>query len=208
MFTGIIERSVKISSINPADTDNGSICQVTVDCGTDYQTKHGDSVAINGCCLTVTKNDNQKLVFDVSSETLDKTNLNSIAPGDLVNLERAMKLGDRLDGHLVSGHVDGIGCVNSIQKHTDGWNIQISIPLEMGKQAIPKGSICLNGVSLTINTIEDKGDETIISLMLIPTTVEITNFRAIEPGAPINIEVDMIGKFVARLQQTSAPTSR
>jgi riboflavin synthase len=195
MFTGIIEKSATITAI---DRSEGGICQLSLECGDDFSTKHGDSVAVNGCCLTVTDNSNNCLTFDVSSETLEITNLKNLSKGSLVNIERAMKLGDRLDGHLVSGHVDGIGQLSSLIKKVDGWELEITIPLDLGKQVIHKGSICLNGVSLTVNNLRDNANSSILSLMLIPTTIELTSFKTIEVDSEINIEVDMIGKFVNR----------
>jgi len=199
MFTGIIERTGSITSISQRVVDKGTITEFTVNCGPDFDTKLGDSIAINGCCLTVTKIENSSLAFDVSSETLELTCFDTLQVGELINLERAMILGARLDGHMVSGHVDGTGTIASIEKKADGWDVCIALPIELGRQVIPKGSLCINGISLTVNKLEDKDSETFISLMLIPTTIAVTNFHKVQTNALVNIEVDMIGKFVARI---------
>ncbi len=203
MFTGIIERTGRVISLTaPAAGTAGlatSITQLIVDAGKDFDTKIGDSVAINGCCLTVTSNKVSLLAFDVSHESLVRTSLGDLREGTDVNLERAMKVGDRLGGHLVSGHVDGTGIVEKTLKKADGWEITIAIDRHLGRYCITKGSICLDGVSLTINHLTDRGDQTILGLTLIPTTVSLTSFKALHEGQVINIEVDAIGKYVERL---------
>jgi riboflavin synthase len=175
MFTGIIERTGKVISFTSAQTPEGglvsSISQLIVDCGNDYETKLGDSVALNGCCLSVTNNKGGLLAFDVSRETIAVTNLKHVEAGDEINLERAMILGSRLDGHIVSGHVDGVATVDGVKKQADGWDLWISVPRKFSPFVISKGSITLNGVSLTINALIDEAEVTRINLMLIPITV-------------------------------------
>ena len=203
MFTGIVERTGKVLSLTtpPAGASSlmGGITQLIVDPGKGFDTRPGDSVAVNGCCLTVTSNKVQMLAFDVSRETLARTSLGELIEGKEVNLERAMKLGDRLGGHLVSGHVDGIAVVERILKKTDGWELILSIPHELGRYVIRKGSICLDGISLTVNELADQDQATMIGLTLIPTTVSLTSFKSLTEGQHVNVEVDAIGKFVERL---------
>ncbi len=202
MFTGIVERTGKIvSMMSSAGGDNvmSGITQLIVDAGKNFETKPGDSVAINGCCLTVTSNKVQMLAFDVSRETLERTGLSALGEGDEVNLERAMKLGDRLGGHIVSGHVDGVGTVERIYKKADGWELWVTVPQALGRYIIQKGSICLEGVSLTVNHVDDRPESTLVGITLIPTTVSLTSFKNLNEGDKINVEVDTIGKFVERL---------
>jgi len=202
MFTGIIERTGRVVSITGNTTaghGKSSITQLLIESGVDFATEIGDSVAVNGCCLTVTSNKMKMLAFDISSESLNCTNLGDLEEGQEVNLERAMRMGDRLGGHIVSGHVDGYGEIAHVNKQPDGWDIHISLGSELGKYIIPKGSICVEGVSLTVNMVKDSGNETLISVMLIPTTVTLTNLKNLHLGQRVNIEVDMLSKYVERL---------
>lgn len=209
MFTGIVERTGKVLSLTaPPPGAQGlmaSITQLIVDPGKGFDTKPGDSVAVNGCCLTVTSNKVQMLAFDVSRETLSRTSLGDLSEGKEVNLERAMKLGDRLGGHIVSGHVDGTSVVERIMKKADGWELVLEIPRDLGRYVIRKGSACIDGVSLTVNELADREQSTMLSLTLIPTTVSLTSFKSLREGQRLNLEVDAIGKFVERL--TSPRTS-
>jgi riboflavin synthase len=197
MFTGIVERTGAVVSL----TKVGGITQLIVDAGKDFETRIGDSVAVNGCCLTVTSNKVQFLAFDVSSETLAKTSLGGLDEGQDVNLERAMRLGDRLGGHLVSGHVDGPGRVVRVGKRPDGWEVELAVPLALGRYLIAKGSICVDGVSLTVNALRDERGESRVGLMLIPTTVSLTTLKHLHEGQAVNVEVDPIAKYVERLAQ-------
>ena len=196
MFTGIIERTGRVVSLN---SSSSSMTQLVVDAGPDFTTALGDSVAVNGCCLTVTQNTQNQLSFDVSGETLDKTSLGILTVGCEVNLERALRIGDRLGGHIVSGHVDGTGKVHGVIKDPDGWILTIALSHALGRYCIPKGSICLDGISLTINSVQDLPQEVLVSLCLIPTTINVTTFKHLNVGQPVNIEVDNIGKYVERL---------
>jgi riboflavin synthase len=208
MFTGIVERTGKVVSLTasaPQAGFSGAMSQITqliVDADKGYDTKVGDSVAINGCCLTVTSNKVSLLAFDVSRETLGKTSLGDLREGSEVNLERALRLGDRLGGHLVSGHVDGTGRVDRIQKKPDGWEVDVELTRDLGRYCILKGSICLDGVSLTVNRVQDVDHMTQVGMTLIPTTVSLTSLKGLREGQHVNIEVDPIGKYVERL---SAP---
>ena len=163
----------------------------------------GESVAINGVCLTVTRRDSEgSAYFDVSPETLDKTNLGSLRPGDRINLERALLPTERLSGHLVQGHVDAVGTWLGAESLGDYWKVRVAIPRGLERYCIVKGSIALDGTSLTINTLQDTpnskhGAE--IELLLIPHTWTHTRLSELQPGAPINIEVDLIVKYTERL---------
>lgn len=205
MFTGIIERTGKIVSVSThggANSPMNAITQCIVDPGKGFDTSLGDSVSVNGCCLTVTSNKMNLLSFDVSRETLDKTTFTEITEGQDVNLERAMTLGARLGGHLVSGHIDCRGTIEDIRKNPDGWIVSVSIPRTFGRYLIEKGSICVDGVSLTINTLADVADRSVVGLTLIPTTISLTSFRHAAKGLEVNIEVDLIGKYIERLTST------
>ena len=205
MFTGIVERTGRIVSLTrPAEGGPmHSISQLIIDAGKGFDTRPGDSVAINGCCLTVTSNKLQLLAFDISRETLAHTSLGELGENSELNLERALKLGERLGGHLVSGHIDGVGIVDSILKQPDGWELTVRMPAALGRYVICKGSICLDGVSLTVNAVADVALTTVIGLTLIPTTVSMTALKSLREGQRLNIEVDAIGKYVDRLTQTT-----
>ncbi len=208
MFTGIIERTGKVVSVSTHRAGDASgmnaITQVIIDPEKGFETKLGDSVSVNGCCLTVTSNKMNLLSFDVSRETLEKTNLADLKEGQDVNLERAMALGARLGGHMVSGHIDCCGTIERMEKNPDGWIVEVSIPRTFGRYLISKGSICIDGVSLTINTLKNIADRSVVGLTLIPTTISLTCFRHAINGAEVNIEVDLIGKYIERL---TAPRS-
>lgn len=203
MFTGIVERTGRVVSLTAPEGATGdlmaSITQLIIEAGKGFDTNLGDSVAVNGCCLTVTSNKMQMLAFDVSAETMRRTTMRTLREGSLVNLERALKLGDRLGGHMVSGHVDGVATVERIHKLADGWDLTVALPRDLGRYIIPKGSICLDGVSLTVNSVTDSDVHTRIRLMLIPTTVSLTSFRMMGEGCEVNLEIDMIGKYLERL---------
>lgn len=196
MFTGLVERVGRISSIS--EKDGFKVLRVTMDEAEAYATQLGESIAINGCCLTVTEFDKQSMSFDVSFESLDKTNLGQLQIGSPVNMERALRLGDRLGGHMVSGHVDGRGKLVSVKEENGGWNVFVEIPRELSGYLIPKGSITLDGTSLTINDVEDLPHATRIRLTLIPVTMSHTTFGELSAGWPLNVEVDLIGKYLER----------
>lgn len=206
MFTGIVEKTGRVIAQTEAGvahasggTATGEMFKLVVDGGPDFVTAHGDSVAINGCCLTVTHEHPHYLTFDVSGETLRKTTLGTLTAGSLVNLERALRAGDRLGGHLVTGHIDGTGQVEALQPWQDGWELQVSVPQELGRYFVPKGSVALDGVSLTVNQVDDQDQRCHITMCLIPTTLAKTTLGGLKPGHRLNVEVDPIGKYVERL---------
>lgn len=197
MFTGLVEALGTVEAI----TVNNGISQFRIgfEASEPWDAKYGDSIAVNGCCLTVTQILPKAYTFDVSRETLSKTNLDKLEVGHKVNLERAMAVGERLGGHLVSGHVDGLGSLSSLDPREDGWLVQVKLDQALSRYVIPKGSICLDGVSLTVNQLDDYEDYSLLQLMLIPATVRDTTFSQLPIGWSLNVEVDMLAKFMERL---------
>lgn len=195
VFTGIIERSLSIDSVAPTAT---GLRLVLPNPWTDV--KHGDSIAVNGVCLTVAAfevgngQSAGRLVFDAIPETLAKTNLGALKAGDEVHVERALRMGDRLDGHMVQGHVDGTAKILRQTQMPSDWRIEIELPDAFAKYFVPKGSVTLDGVSLTIAALSAKTFE----VALIPTTLEITRLGQRPIGWPLNVECDMLAKTVVR----------
>ena len=197
MFTGIIEETGKIQSI----TSN----KLTVECGTVLEgTRLGDSIAVNGVCLTVTELSSKSFTADVSYETLRVTSLNNLKAGSFVNLERAMKADGRFGGHMVYGHVDGLGKIVNIQKNDDFFDIKIELDEKDLKYAVKKGSITVDGISLTIAEIVGKE----IRLAIIPHTFENTNLKLLKKGDFVNIETDITAKYIEKFLSTSDNKSR
>lgn len=155
----------------------------------------GDSIAVNGVCLTVTKVEDAAFTVDVMAETLTKTNLGRLAPGARVNLERALRLGDRLGGHLVSGHIDGVGNITGREKHDIAIVFNISAPADIMRYVIRKGSIAVDGISLTVVDFDERG----FQVSIIPHTALITTLGYKGPGDTVNLETDIIGKYIERL---------
>ena len=193
MFTGIIESLGKITSVK---ADRGNI-DFTIESEISKELKIDQSVSHNGVCLTVTeKSDNTHTVTAVK-ETLDKSSLKNFLVDDLINLERAMKLGERLDGHLVQGHVDGIAkCIN-VSVNDGSWIYQFEFDIKDEMLLIEKGSICINGVSLTVFDIV----KNTFKVTIIPYTYKNTSFKDLREGDIVNIEFDMIGKYLARFNK-------
>lgn len=193
MFTGIIEAVGQIETILGSEGDIGvsiNAGQLELD-----DVKVGDSIAVNGVCLTATDLDGHRFKADISKETLRvTTGLDCLGP---VNLEKALRLHDRLGGHLVSGHVDGIGEVVKFEPVNDCWLLVIQAPHTISKYIARKGSVCVNGVSLTINIIE----KDTFSLNLIPHTIEKTTLGLLKAGSQVNLEIDLIARYVERMQQ-------
>jgi riboflavin synthase len=155
----------------------------------------GDSISVNGVCLTVVDTETISFRVDVMAETLRTTNLGRLKPGDAVNLERATVLGERLGGHLLTGHVDGVGRVVGISKEEGGWSIEFEVPKELTKYMVLKGSVGVDGVSLTIGRLLEGG----FTVFIIPHTLKVTTIGEMEIGYLANIEVDMIAKYVERI---------
>ncbi len=195
MFTGIIETLGIIQDIQK-DQDN---LHVTVSSSLTNELKIDQSVAHNGVCLTVVAIEEDRYTVTAIQETILKTNLGSWNIHDVVNLERAMKLGDRLDGHIVQGHVDQTGVCKSIEETQGSWRYTFEYDASLHNLTIEKGSITVNGVSLTV--VDSKPNE--FSVAIIPYTYEHTNFHSFTVGTRINLEFDVIGKYVSRLHQLS-----
>lgn len=190
MFTGIVEEIGIIQSVRKGEqagslTIKGKRVLEKV--------KLGDSIAVNGVCLTVTGFSTDHFEVDVMAETMRKTNLNQLQPNKPVNLERALQLGDRLGGHIVSGHIDGMGIIKNLKKEENAVWVTISAPEDILKYVIPKGSIAIDGISLTVAYV----DESEFRVSVIPHTKEVTTLLTI--GEKVNLECDMIGKYVERL---------
>jgi len=191
MFTGIIETAATIAQIEK-DNDNFNI---TLTCPIVPELKIDQSLSHDGVCLTVVALEPDSYTVTAIKETLEKTNLGSWVVGSEVNLERAMKLGDRLDGHIVQGHVDQIGECVSVQDASGSWYFTFKYDAGPNNITIEKGSITVNGVSLTV--VNSKANE--FSVAIIPYTYEHTNFKNIKPSTVVNLEFDVVGKYVARL---------
>ena len=194
MFTGIIEGIGKIEKISK-NTKNRSAIQMTVNLGKHAKgLKIGQSVALNGVCLTATKLTRSNCIFEMIEETTNKTDLGNLKPGDIVNIERSLKTGDRLEGHFVLGHVDGVGTIKKIQNKPKEVQIWFVVPKELSKYVVKKGSIAVDGISLTVVDIKNN----LASVCLIPHTIEITNFKTKNVGDKINIETDILGKYILK----------
>lgn len=193
MFTGIIERSLPILDARPTA---GGVRLAIANVWPDI--RHGESIAINGCCLTVAEHDAKQIAFDVIPESLDKTNLGRLRGGDDVHVERSLKMGDRLDGHVVQGHVDTTAAIVSHAEGAD-WRIRVATPAAFAKYLIPKGSVTLDGTSLTLAAIGAGWFE----VALIPTTLEITRLGKRPVGWPLNVEFDsMVKTIVSVVERT------
>ena len=193
MFTGIIESLGKITDLK---VDRGNI-DFTIESDISKELKVDQSVSHNGVCLTVTDTNNNTHTVTAVKETLDKSSLTNFSVNDLVNLERAMKLGERLDGHLVQGHVDGVAKCLGISVNDGSWIYKFEFDISNEMLLIEKGSICINGVSLTVFDIA----ENTFKVTIIPYTYENTAFKTLKEGDIVNIEFDMIGKYLARFNK-------
>ena len=197
MFSGIIERLSKVKQTAKQD----STLILTVETGYP-DLELGESIAVNGVCLTVVEFDPDGLAkFFVSAETIDRSNLGHLMDGGFVNLERSVRLETRLSGHLVQGHVDGKARLSHVTPQ-DGANLlELTMPRSVARYCVEKGSIALNGISLTLNAVEDHPDHTLIRITIIPHTWEHTNLQHLTPGTDVNVEVDVMAKYVERLCQ-------
>ena len=196
MFSGIIER---VAPVRSAFRRDGSLVLVLVTGWNDLVL--GESIAVNGVCLTVTEFNARGLAtFFVSPETLARSNLGALEEGAKTNLERSVSLGTRLSGHLVQGHVDGIARLDSIVEDCGAHRLQFELPPELARYCVEKGSIALNGISLTLNSVpHNSGTRPVVGVTIIPHTWEHTNFHAVRLGDAINVEVDVMAKYVERL---------
>ena len=195
MFTGIIQGVGRLAGLEPRGGDVRLVVEVGSLAFEDVEL--GESIAVNGVCLTVVEFDASSFSADASNETLSLTTLGGLAEGDALNLERAMRPVDRLGGHMVSGHVDGVGRVAAIEPDARAQRWRFEASTDVLRYVAKKGSICVDGVSLTVNEVDDAGFE----VALIPHTVQHTRFAHTGVGDPVNLEVDLIARYVERLLQ-------
>lgn len=199
MFTGIVAAIGKITSLSPLGNHTEAGLRLTVDAGglPMSDVALGDSIALNGACMTVVAKTDTGFMVDVSRESLNCTvGLDSLTE---VNLEKALTLAERLGGHLVSGHVDGLGMVRKFIPVGESWELVIAAPKELAKYLAYKGSIVVNGVSLTVNRVSDTDTGCEFSINLIPHTIEVTTLKHLHAGAKVNLEIDLIARYVERM---------
>jgi riboflavin synthase len=196
LFTGIVETTglVEKADITPANT-RLSINAPRLGL---HNVAIGDSVAVNGCCLTVVEKTPETFSVDVSNETLSLTT--GLRQGAEVNLEKSLRFGDRLGGHLVSGHIDGVGLVTAMEDLGASWRLEIESPAELAKYVARKGSIAVNGVSLTVNRVRDiEGGRAVFEINIIPHTHQVTTMRLLRQGANVNLEIDQVARYIERM---------
>jgi|TARA_X000001036_G_scaffold25462_1_gene21240 riboflavin synthase len=193
MFTGIIQSKGSIKEI--FSSSDGARLKINTNALDLSDTNVGDSIAVDGVCLTVTELTESSFTADVSNETLTCTTFSALKQGKNVNLERSLRVNQGIDGHLVSGHVDGIGAVNSIEKDGDSVRIKIEVQGDIIKYIAKKGSICINGVSLTVNSVENN----FFDVNIVPHTLSATTLGDLSLQSNVNIEIDQIARYVERL---------
>jgi riboflavin synthase len=189
MFTGIVRERGRVVSIDGGDEG----VRLVVEAG--LETAIGDSVSVNGVCLTVVENGGGRVAFDAVPETLRRTSLGRLEAGAPVNVEPALRAGEPLGGHYVQGHVDGVGRVRSLLPEGDGVRLWIDAPPEVLRYCVEKGSLAVEGVSLTVAELDDSG----LAIALVPHTLEVTTLGALQPGDEVNLEADVLAKYVERL---------
>ena len=200
MFTGLIETVGRVAALER----RGSAAVLKIESSLPTgEIAMGDSVAVNGACLTVTDKSSGILAFDVSPESLVSTTLGTLVSGSRVNLERAMRLGDRLGGHIVTGHVDAIARLASTRETSGNHVLEFTLAADSARYLVAKGSVTINGISLTVNTVTNDG----FSVNIIPHTFSITTLSTIRVGDKVNIETDIIGKYVERLTRPWSSSS-
>ena len=194
MFTGIVVGTGKVKNISK-NSKNRSAVQMTVDLGKQSKgLKIGQSVALNGVCLTVTKLSKNIGKFEMIDETTKKTDLGNLKTGSIVNIERSLRAGDRLEGHFVLGHVDGVGIIKKILKKPKEVQVWFEVPKKLAKYIVKKGSIAIDGISLTVVDVK----KNLFSVSLIPHTIQVTNFKTKKIGDKVNIETDILGKYILK----------
>jgi riboflavin synthase len=205
MFTGIVEELGTVETLE----DQGDAVRLTLrGPHVTVDARLGDSISVNGCCLTVAQRDGETFTADVMRETLDKTSLGALVPGARVNLERAVQATSRLGGHIVQGHVDATGSVVR-REPSEHWElVEISLPAELSRYLVDKGSITVDGVSLTVVSTSSTGRGDSFTVSLIPETLARTTLGTKQPGDPVNLEVDVIAKYVERLLDHRQPAPR
>ena len=208
MFTGIITGVGRIAAVHALGSSSTHGKRLTISCPADYLTdvSLGDSIALNGACMTVTTLDAaaNQFTIDISAESLDKTaGLDALGP---VNLEKALRANDRLGGHIVSGHVDGMGTVSHFAQVGESWELRVLAPPALAKFLAYKGSVTINGVSLTVNRVSDVANGCEFSINLIPHTVQNTALGSLTTGSNVNLEIDTVARYVERM--LTAPTAK
>lgn len=196
MFTGIVTDVGRVRAVRDTNRDRRFEIETAFDLAT---VDIGASIAHAGCCLTVVEKGEGWFAVEVSGETLDKTTLSDWREGRRVNLERAAKVGDELGGHIVSGHVDGVGEVISVDEEGGSHRVRIRVPRPLHRFVAPKGSITVEGVSLTVNEVEDD----VFGVNLIPHTWDVTTLGELKPGGRVNLEIDMLARYLARWRETA-----
>lgn len=196
MFTGIITDVGRVRAVRDTNRDRRFEVETAYDLST---VDIGASIAHSGCCLTVVEKGDGWFAVEVSGETLSRTTLASWEEGARINLERAARVGDELGGHIVSGHVDGVGEVVSVEPEGGSRRVRIRVPRPLHRFIAPKGSITVEGVSLTVNEVDDD----VFGVNLIPHTWEVTTLGALEAGRRVNLEIDMLARYLARFQETA-----
>ena len=195
MFSGIVQAVGTIEKVEPLQAG----VRLTIEAGALglAKSKIGDSIAVNGACMTATTIAGNRFTVDVSRESLDVT-VGLDAPGK-VNLEKAMALGDSIDGHLVTGHVDGIGEVTAFEQLGESWRLEVRAPKTLARYLARKGSITVDGVSLTVNRADDQPKGTVFEVNLIPHTLQVTTLSRLKPGAKVNLEIDLVARYIERI---------
>lgn len=194
MFKGIVEGTGIVQKVIPLKNGRRLVVRAPFSLGA---VRKGNSLAVNGCCLTGVGKGGRLFEADLSHETMAVTNLGSVGVGGLVNLERPMRLSDRIDGHLVQGHVDGVGKIVKTRKVGVSYEVEISFPKGLRRYFIPKGSVAVDGISMTVNHLTPKT----FTLVVIPHTFQVTNLKAKRAEDPVNLEVDMVGKYIESLSR-------
>jgi riboflavin synthase len=202
MFTGLIQETGKIVSLRKLSVRPGkdALTRITVSAESiPTELKTGDSVAVSGVCLTAVEINKSRFSADLVGETLQRTSLGGMHPGSLVNLELPARAQDRLGGHVVQGHVDGVGKLISLEKITHGedWRLAVQIPEDLTKYVVPQGSITIEGISLTVAKIDGHR----VEIAIIPHTYQATNLHALHAGDPVNVEVDVLAKYAEKMSQ-------
>ncbi|MGH9737016.1 MAG: riboflavin synthase [Candidatus Acidiferrales bacterium] len=204
MFTGIIEHVATVEALDRTESGGSLWVNFAGAAELALETKLGDSIAVNGCCLTVADLSEERFAADLSGETLRRTSLGEKKPGDPVNLERPLAAGARLGGHFVQGHVDGVGRVRRLEREGDNWWLSVSVPDDLRRYVAEKGSIAIDGISLTVARWQDG----VADFAVIPFTYEHTNLNSLVPGDSANIECDILAKYVeSMLNARKAPAA-
>ncbi|MCU0952885.1 MAG: riboflavin synthase [Burkholderiaceae bacterium] len=204
MFTGLVQGIARIERVEPIHADGGGV-RLTVDAArvAGFAAEVGDSIALNGACMTATRVDGTRFTVDVSRESLLRT-AGLDAAGE-VNLETSMRLGDKVGGHLVSGHVDGIGHVVSVTPAAESWTLLLRAERDLGRYLAYKGSITVDGVSLTVNRVTDTAQGCEFSINLIPHTWQATTLHRLRAGDRVNLEIDLVARYVERMLSAPKP---